>query len=161
MSKKTLPTSLSLDSYKPASEDFEFQRYPFYWLMKVSSAYSMRMESSLKKEKINITAWRILMILTELGQISVTDIATHAVSKTPTITRAIYKMQEQELVDISTSKADGRVSLVQITDKGEQTILKVKENSRKLFEGVYQGVSVEEIESLNTLLAKFYNNLEH
>jgi hypothetical protein len=55
------------DKFKPASNGFEFQQYPFYWLMRISSAYSLRMEKSVKKGGINITAWRILMLLRELA----------------------------------------------------------------------------------------------
>ena len=77
-------STAKLNKFKPASSNFEFQQYPFYWLMRVGSAYSLRMEKSLKKGGINITAWRILMILREMGKLSVSDIATHAVAKTPT-----------------------------------------------------------------------------
>lgn len=153
-------TDLSLNKYKPASADFEFQHYPFYWIMKVSSTYSQRMEKALKKGNINITSWRILMILKECGRLSVTDITNHAVSKTPTITRATYKIQEQGLVNISTSELDARVSMVEITEQGLATIDNVIKYSTKLFDGFYQDFTSAEIELLNGLLQKFYLNLE-
>ena len=148
-----------LDKFKPASEDFEFQQYPFYWLMRVSSAYSLRMEKSLKKGGINITAWRILMILREVGTLSVSEIATHAVAKTPTITRATYKMQAEGLVIISTSEKDGRVSMVKLTEKGEEAIAKVIANSQRSFESIYADFSAEQIESFNATLQKLFLNL--
>jgi DNA-binding MarR family transcriptional regulator len=148
------------DRFKPASANFEFQKYPFYWLMRVSSAYSYRMEKSLKKGGINITAWRILMILKEMGTLSVSDIATHAVAKTPTITRATYKLQSEGLVEISTSTTDGRVSIVKLTDKGQETLKKVIQNSQKLFESIYADFSVEQVEVLNNTLQKLFLNLE-
>lgn len=148
-----------LDKFKPASDDFEFQQYPFYWLMRVASAYSLRMEKSLKKGGINITAWRILMILREMGTLSVSDIATHAVAKTPTITRATYKLQTDGHVKISTSEKDGRVSMVKLTDSGEQAISKVIGNSQRLFESIYADFSREQVEALNATLQKLFLNL--
>jgi DNA-binding MarR family transcriptional regulator len=148
-----------LDKFKPASDDFEFQQYPFYWLMRVSSAYSLRMEKSLKKGGINITAWRILMILREMGTLSVSHIATHAVAKTPTITRATYKLQTEGLVIISTSEKDGRVSMVKLTASGEEAIAKVIKNSQRLFESIYADFSSEQFEVLNTTLQKLFLNL--
>ena len=147
------------DKFKPASSDFEFQQFPFYWLMRVGSVYSVRMEISLKKGSINITAWRILMILRENGTLSVSDIATHAVAKTPTITRATYKLQKEGHVTISTSEKDGRISMVQLTESGQETIAKVTEQSERLFENIYVNFTTEEIDTLNDTLQRLFYNL--
>ena len=72
------------------------------------------------------------MTLREMGKLSVTDIATHAVAKAPTITRTTYKLQDDGLVNIFTSQKDGRVSIVKLTEKGKLTIEKVIKNSKKL-----------------------------
>jgi len=149
-----------LNKFKPASNDFEFQQYPFYWLMRVGSAYSMRMEKHLKKQGLNITAWRILMILRQMGKLSVTEVATHAVAKTSTITRATYNLQEKELVIISTSKNDGRVSIVELTDKGKVVIASIIENTQKLFDNIYDGFETDQIEGFNSALKKLFVNLE-
>ncbi|GAB2708661.1 MarR family winged helix-turn-helix transcriptional regulator [Aliiglaciecola aliphaticivorans] len=149
-----------LNKFKPASESFEFQQYPFYWLMRVGSAYSMRMEKSLKKQGINLTAWRILMILREMGTLSVSEVATHAVAKTPTITRATYNLQEKELVLIRTSKNDGRVSIVELTEKGKTVIANIIENSQKLFDNIYDDFSADQIETFNSTLQKLFLNLD-
>jgi len=148
-----------LDKFKPASGDFEFQQFPFYWLMRVGSVYSLRMEKSLKKGGINITAWRILMILRENGTLSVSNIATHAVAKTPTITRATYKLQTEGHVIISTSDKDGRISMVELTDSGRRAIAEVTEQSKRLFENIYEGLTTEQIETLNNTLQQLFHNL--
>lgn len=149
-----------LDKFKPAAADFEFQQYPFYWLMRVGSAYSMRMERSLKKQGINLTAWRILMILREVGALSVSEVATHAVAKTPTITRATYSLQEKSLVLIRTSRDDGRVSIVELTEKGREVITSIIENTEKLFDNIYEDFTAQQIETFNTTLQKLFINLE-
>jgi DNA-binding MarR family transcriptional regulator len=148
-----------LDKFKPSSSDFEFQQFPFYWLMRVGSVYSVRMEKSLKKGGINITAWRILMILRENGTLSVSDIATHAVAKTPTITRATYKLQNEGHVVISTSEKDGRISMVELTDSGLNAVAKVNEQSMRLFDNIYEDLSAEQIEILNNTLRHLFHNL--
>jgi DNA-binding MarR family transcriptional regulator len=150
-----------LNNFKPASPDFEFQQYPFYWLMRAGNAYSLRMEKSLKKGKINITAWRILMILREVGKLSVSDIARHAVAKTPTITRATYKLRDEGYLKIFTSEDDGRVSIVELTDQGKEAIETVIENSQKLFDNIYENFSYSEIEVLNKTLQKLFMNLDY
>ena len=64
-----------------------------------------------------------MITLREMGNLSVTDIDTHAVAKTATITRATYKLQDDGLVNIFTSQKDGRVSIGELTEKGKLTIV--------------------------------------
>jgi DNA-binding MarR family transcriptional regulator len=73
-----------------------------------------------------------MITLREMGNLSVTDIDTHAVAKIATITRATYKLQDDGLVNIFTSQKDGRVSIGELTEKGKLTIEKVIKNSKKL-----------------------------
>lgn len=159
LKKTMINNEEQLDKFKPASDNFEFQQFPFYWLTRVGSAYSLRMEKALKKGGINITAWRILMILREMGTLSVSNIATHALAKTPTITRATYRLQTEGHVVISTSEKDGRVSMVELTPVGEKTINEVIEQSKRVFENIYTDLSAEQIEVMNTTLQKLFVNL--
>lgn len=149
-----------LNKYKPASDNFEFRQFPFYWIIRVANAYLMKIEKSLKKLKINTTSWRILLILREQGALSVTDIAAHAVVKMPTITKSTYKLQADELVQIKTSDNDRRVSIVVLTEKGEQAVSDIIKNTKKAFEHIYDGLTPEEIEQLNTVLQKMFINLD-
>jgi len=149
-----------LNKFKPSSPYFEFQQFPFYWLIRTGAAYSLRMEKSLRKNNLNSTAWRILLILREMGNLSVTELAAHAVAKTPTITRATYKMKTEGFLDIYTSPHDGRVSIVEITPKGRESIDMVIENSQKLFVNIYEDFTAEQIELLNQTLKKLFVNLQ-
>lgn len=151
----------SLNKFKPISDDFEFRNFPFYWLSKVANVYSLRMEKALKKAKLNTTAWRILMILREHGNLSVSDIAKDAVVKTPTITKAAYKMQDEGLLAIATSEEDARVSIVSLTEKGQEAIVDVIKNTEKVFEDAYDDLSAAKVEQLKDTLQKLFINLEH
>jgi DNA-binding MarR family transcriptional regulator len=149
-----------LSKFKPASDSFEFRQFPFYWIIRVSNAYLMKMEKSLKKLNINSTSWRILLILREQGALSVTDIAAHAVVKMPTITKSTYKLQTENLVQIKTSDNDRRVSIVVLTEKGEKAVSDIIKNTKKTFEHIYDGLTPNEIEQLNRVLQKLFINLD-
>jgi DNA-binding MarR family transcriptional regulator len=149
-----------LSKYKPASDSFEFRQFPFYWIIRVSNAYLMKIEKSLKKLNINSTSWRILLILREQGALSVTDIAAHAVAKMPTITKSTYKLQTENLVQIKTSDNDRRVSIVVLTEKGEKAVSDIINNTKKTFEHIYDGLTSNEIEQLNLVLKKLFINLD-
>jgi DNA-binding MarR family transcriptional regulator len=86
----------------------------------------------------------------------VSHIATHAVPKTPTITKATYKLQTEGFVSIFTSETDARVSIIKLTDSGEEVITKVTKNSQRLFESICTDFSVKQLEILNAKLQSFF-----
>ncbi len=149
-----------LSKFKPASDSFEFRQFPFYWILRVANAYSMKIEKSLKKLNINTTSWRILLILREQGALSVTDIAAHAVVKMPTITKSTYKLQADNLVQIKTCDKDRRVSIVVLTDKGAKAVSDIISNTKKTFEHIYDGLSPDEIEKFNEVLKTLFTNID-
>ena len=154
-----MPNPSPLEKYKPTSDDFEFRQYPFYWLMKTSNRYSQEMESRLKLMGVNITNWRIGLILKHYGSISMTEISQHAVTRLPTVNKSVYSMQDQGLVSVSRSETDARVTMVRITDKGLETVEKLIQNTSKIVDRAYLGFSEKEIHTLNQLLQRLYDNL--
>ena len=150
----------TLNKFKPANEDFEFRQFPFYWLMRLSNRYTHKMEVALKKVNMNITVWRVGMILREHGDLSITEIATHAVSRLPTTTKTVYKMQERGLVEIRSHKDDGRVSVVKITEEGVKTIESVIANTTKVFDTAFDDIPAEELDQLNGTLQKIFSNMD-
>jgi DNA-binding MarR family transcriptional regulator len=158
--KKTKSGIEDLSKFMPASDEFEFRQFPFYWLMRVSNAYMIKMEKSRRNTSINSMAWRILLILREEGALSVTDIAAHAVAKMPTITKSIYKLQIDELVEIKKCEKDGRVSIVVLTQTGQDAVSDIINGTKKTYEHIYDDLSVDEIEQLNATLKKLFLNID-
>jgi len=153
--------SKTLSKFKPANEDFEFRQFPFYWVMRLSNRYTHKMEVALKKVNMNITVWRVGMILREHGDLSITEITTHAVSRLPTITKTVYKMQERGLVEINPHKEDGRVSIVNITQEGINTIESVIANTTRVFDTAFEDIPAEQLQQLNETLQKIFLNMDH
>jgi DNA-binding MarR family transcriptional regulator len=148
-----------LDEYKPSSINFEFRKYPFYWVMRLGNRYTHVMESRLKKLNMNITSWRIGLILRENGTLTMSEVAKHAVGRLPTITKSIYRMQNQGFVTVKQSDNDGRVTMVSITDQGLDTINQVIENTTKTIDRAFDGLSKSETDNLNATLCKILENL--
>lgn len=151
---------MSDSHFKPFDKDFEFRQFPFYWISRVGNRYEHRMEFALKKVGMNITSWRVCMILRENGAISMSDIATHAVARLPTITKVVYKLKEKGLVEVKPSLDDARVSIVKITTEGDETLQSVLKSTTKIFNEAFEGFSEEDIKQLNTSLAKLFTNIE-
>ena len=146
-------------TFTPSSDEFAVEKFPFYWIALTDSKYSLEMEKKLKTIGLDITRWRILMLLKQHGEMSISSICIHAVGKIPTITKIVYRMKSDNLVNIKTSESDARVSLVSIRDKGLEKIEHIISTTDDLFAAAFSGFTTSEIENLNLLTKKLLTNL--
>ncbi|MBD1551126.1 MarR family winged helix-turn-helix transcriptional regulator [Pseudomonas typographi] len=146
--------------YDPASDEFCKEEFPFYWLARVHGRYTQSMERVLKKIDLDIPRWRVLWILKENGESSISEISTHAIAKLSTITKIVYRMKDDGLVDTATSTEDGRVTRVCITAHGLANIERMQGATRELFKRSFTGLTEAQIQRLSRLLETVFHNLE-
>ncbi len=142
-----------------ATAEFHRASFPFYWIARVNATYAKEMEQVLKAIDCDIPTWRVLAILHEQGSSSVSEISVHAISKLSTITRIILRMKAEDLVATSVSEDDGRVTVVSMSPRGEQTLLKIHEATHGLFERSFAHLSKPQLRALNESLEIILNNL--
>ncbi|MBV1789972.1 MarR family transcriptional regulator [Marinobacterium sp. D7] len=152
--------SSKFDMYDPLGDNFRRREFPFYWVAQVNALYTQEMERILKKIDMDLPRWRILLILNEHQPLSISEIAQHAVAKLPTITKILYRMQDQGLVELTTSASDGRVTLVRLTDKGYGNLNEVRDSVSSIFKRSFKGFSNPQIHRINALLEKLFDNLK-
>lgn len=145
--------------YNPASEDFHKEEFPFYWLARVHARYVMAMEKLLKKVDLDIPRWRVLNILYENDSSSISEISEHAIAKLSTVTKIVYRMKDDGLVETAQSSADGRVTEVRLTAKGRQAFLDMHQVTDELFHNSFRGLTEAQIRKLNQTLATIFGNL--
>jgi len=144
-------------NHTPSNADFHKEEFPFYWLARVHGRYTLAMEKALKKVNMDIPRWRILFILKEQGVSSIS-----AVAKLPTVTKTVYRMKADGLVDTQTSSDDGRVTEVSLTRQGRDAIEQIQAATSDLFRHSFKGLTDAQINRLNRLLEAIFNNLpEH
>lgn len=148
------------DMYDPLGENFQRREFPFYWVAQINALYSHEMERLLKRVDMDVPRWRIIMILKEHTELSISEIASQAVAKLPTTTKIVYRMRDEGLVNLVTSSEDGRVTLVSLTDKGLESLELIRGSVSQLFRRSFKGLSSAEIHRTNTLLAKLFDNLK-
>ena len=152
-------SSINLDKFKPVSEKFEFREYPFYWIIRLGNRYSQEMEKMLKQVDMNITSWRVGMILKENGTLSMSEIATHAAARLPTINKTVYRMQSQGLVEVRQNKKDGRIAMVEITKQGRKKINHVIKKTSRTIDRAFEGMNTQQLTQMNDLLKIVFSNL--
>ena len=147
--------------YIPNNSHFDHLKYPSYWVARLESLYSVEMEKSLKPLGMNISRWRVGLLLKEHEILTVSEISNEALMKIPTTTKIVQHMEKEGLVDVFKQESDGRVRLVKLTKQGESQINKIVQQTAPMLENIFSNFSVEELETFLTLSQKLFDNLEN
>jgi MarR family transcriptional regulator, organic hydroperoxide resistance regulator len=143
----------------PSEDDFNYLDFPFYWLARTYGVYTRRMEEALKKVGTDIPSWRVLFILNVHGRSSMSEIATHALMKMPTLTRVIQRMKADGLVETATLASDNRVTEGTMTPAGIEMVHRIQEATKTLFVRSLGPLSPKQIATLNGLLENICDSL--
>ncbi|PID64995.1 MAG: MarR family transcriptional regulator [Gammaproteobacteria bacterium] len=145
--------------YFPASNDFDLSQFPFYGISRLEALYNLEIEKNLKTIGLNASRWRVCLLLHTHKSLSISDIAKETLGKIPTITKMVYHMQNEGLVDIEISRADARVRMVSLTPKGKQKVNDILTTTHPLLNAIFTDISDQDIEQLNHLIYRLFDNL--
>lgn len=119
-------------------------------------------ENMLNSEKIGIypAQHRLLMELANDSKISQKELSKRLNVSPATVTISIKKLVKDGYVKKSSLKNDNRYNMIAITEKGKKII----EKSIRIFdasdEKLLAGFSDEELDGLNNMFIRMFNNLE-
>lgn len=147
------------NSYLPTDSNFDINNFPFYWIARLDALYAQEMDKTLKKIGMDIARWRVCMLLKVHKKLHVSEIAQHAVSKIPTMTKIVQRMEAEGLVTAHKEKTDARIKVISLTEEGYKKIAIVLTTTKPLFKDAFEGLSNEEVFQLNISISKILNNL--
>lgn len=151
--------SLRRGHFTPGCTNYEREENPFYWLAMLNGSYRDAMEHSLKRIGLDLSQWRVLSILRENDAVSVSEIAHHAVLRLPAATRLLARMQNDGKVLTRQHHQDGRVTEVQITEKGRKCWSLANDRANRIYAKALNGITVPRIRSLNETIGMILKNI--
>lgn len=143
----------------PAEAGFVLEDYPLYNLIRTTATYNEEMSIELKKLRLDTMKWRILMLLNDKSPSSVGELARRSVTKMPTLTRVLIRMEAEGLVVRQALAGDKRVVQVTMTPKAVTTLRTVQQIGQKIFERAIEGVAVADIAVMTDTLKRIRANL--
>ncbi|MBN3558747.1 winged helix-turn-helix transcriptional regulator [Sphingomonas yabuuchiae] len=144
----------------PGTTAFQVERYPFFLINRLASRYNATIEPRLRAIGLDIPNWRVLMILGEQAPRGVRDIAEAAVIPLSTMTRIVQRMAAADLVTLTPSAEDARVTMVALTATGESKLAEARMATSPVYQQVITGLSARDFDRLLSLLDRVYRNLE-
>lgn len=97
-------------------------RYLASVLALASHRISEEFHKEVRKAGLTVTEWRVLGSLVEGEGETVGDLAELAVTKQPTLSKVLPRLEAEGLVTLTTSTVDRRQTVVKITPKGSTLI---------------------------------------
>ncbi len=102
-----------------ASESFVDDYLPAL-LAQAAQLISAEFHAKVEAHGLSGLEWRILATLADSGPLTVGSLAQKSVSKQPTVTRLLDRMEQQGHVERLAYRSDRRITLVQMTPSGKR-----------------------------------------
>lgn len=102
----------------------------------------------------SVTEWRVLATLTSKPGLSIGGLAEITLSKQPTITRLLDRMEAKGYVERYAHDSDRRITMVRITDEGRTIVADLIERAKEHELRVLQPFGLKRAESLKLMLRR-------
>ena len=91
-------------------------------LAQASQLISTEFHAIVQANGLSVLEWRVLATLADSGPITIGQLAQQSVSKQPTVTRLLDRMEQQGYVERLSAAKDRRLTLVRMTRAGDKMI---------------------------------------
>jgi DNA-binding MarR family transcriptional regulator len=139
---------------------FELDRHPFFWLTQVIGARDRELAQGLRHHGLRVPEWRALAALYARRKCTMSELAELATIDRTTLTRTIDRMEEAGWLTRRADDADMRVTRLALTAGGRRMFERIWPEVEELNALALAGLSGEEIQTLNRILARMRANLD-
>lgn len=130
-----------------------------YLSHRIGSLMNRTIDPHLKEAGISLEMWRVLFVLSYVGDHNLVDLSQATNVKTSTLSRLIGRMADRGLVSRSRSSHDNRTVDVSLLDGGQQIVDFMTPHAVQVQEMAISGFSDEEVPVLKSYLRRLYKTL--
>tara|TARA_R110002096_G_scaffold73270_12_gene173576 strand:+ start:17358 stop:17903 length:546 start_codon:yes stop_codon:yes gene_type:complete len=130
-----------------------------YLLARASHLVSEDFSATLKTAGFDRARWRILASLSDYDKVPIGKLANTVLMKQPTLTKALDRMEEEQLVERQHSRQDRRSVKVAITAKGREKVAELLHQAKEHEREILKDYSAEEEAILKRVLATLIERL--
>lgn len=97
--------------------------------------------------------WRVLRILVDAGPLDLTGMARMALLHPPSVTRIVRELLQRQLIDRTIDDADGRRSVVSITEEGRELVIRTAAHTKLMLDEYAARFGAKRLTALRSELA--------
>lgn len=143
----------------PAHEEFRLFSSPFYLIAHADFRYHEDLDKAIAKFGLDRTTYRLLTVLMQKSPLNIKDLATYALVKRSTASRALMRMKREGWVDTAPNSVDNRLVDVTITALGRERTARLMELASRQLHRAVEGLDDGEIRHLVATLQHIVENL--
>ena len=143
----------------PEFPHFRLVDSPLYLIVRTAGRYAQEMQGALNASGMDLLSWRALMIVSEASPSSVSEIAERSVTQLSTMTRVVQRLEKRDLVKLSKSRSDARVTEVHLTPLGRRCVERERGTAGGIYRRAVRDLSPADIALLNRLTRRIFANL--
>jgi homoprotocatechuate degradation regulator HpaR len=128
-------------------------------LLRAREAVMRQFRPSLRRHGLTEQQWRILRALAAVDAIEVTELARVAFLLGPSLSRILRDLDERQLIERRTAKADLRRGVVSISQKGLKLIELIAPTSEAIYAAITQRYGAQKLAGLQDMLTTLENSL--
>ena len=132
-----------------------------YQLFRIVNRLTLNLKHDLRPAKMTLSRWRTLSVLTASDGRSMGELAAYMVIEQPALSRIVDQMERDNLVTRRHASDDNRIVRVYLTDAGRQTFKQIRPLELRHYERAIEDFEPAELEDLNKLLGRLWENLGH
>jgi len=118
-----------------------------------------RLYAQARWHRIGIIEWRVLAILLHQDGLTMSELAQRVLTKQPTLTKAVDRMERSGLVQRRTPDQDRRRTLVLLTEQGRQTATPLVAEARAQESAVVSEQGEANVRQLRILLRQLIDRM--
>ena len=145
--------------FLPTNDSFNLEDFPYYWISQVHAQYIQNIDNVLKKYGLDNSRRRILLALQVKPHASVSDLSDMVISKMSTTTKTVYRLKDEGFIETYSCQDDGRITRVNLTDKGEKMVVKINDLTSVILEQSFDGLTPLQLEKTMDILKHIFKNL--
>ncbi|CAM3357638.1 DNA-binding transcriptional regulator, MarR family [Paracidovorax anthurii] len=113
---------------------------------------STEFHATVEQSGLSVLEWRVLSTLASQGAMTISALAQTTVSKQPTVTRLLLRLEAQGHVERATSLDDRRYTLVRVTRNGRRLVAGLIEQADRHERAILAPLNPQKVEVLKELL---------
>ncbi|WP_421726103.1 MarR family winged helix-turn-helix transcriptional regulator [Bauldia sp.] len=115
-----------------------------------------RRAPSFDPERVGPAGGLVLMTLADLEPVPMHELVRSIARDKAQITRLLQSLGKKGLVERSPSPVDGRVCVIQLSQKGHETVARLRQALAETIDGLLAPLSAQERQTLKSLLKKAF-----
>ncbi|PCI54347.1 MAG: hypothetical protein COB36_10160 [Alphaproteobacteria bacterium] len=143
----------------PAEADFNIFKSPFYLIAHADFKYHEDLDKAVAKLGVDRATYRLLTLLTKRSPINIKELASLALLKRSTASRALVRLKKEGWITQYPDEKDSRITIIELTDSGRELAGKIMEISSRQLHRAAQGLDNKQMHDLTRLLQYLVDNL--